>query len=128
MSSKVSQPSNQDCQLTGSSSQQKVKLHVNKYNQLVGEGSNKFKSNLGKLVRTHIPITYHDWRVVPDAYKEDVWNDAMVINHKLPFFPHFFGSFLICFECLLSSKLLILIAMAYKIFTTTLLQKDGLNA
>ncbi|KAM7507684.1 hypothetical protein LguiA_018137 [Lonicera macranthoides] len=82
MSSEVSQPSNQDCQPTASSSQQKVKLHVNKYNQLVGEGSSKFKSKLGKLVRTHISIAYHDWCVVPDAYKEDVWNDAMMEKKK----------------------------------------------
>ncbi|KAM7470937.1 hypothetical protein LguiA_009120 [Lonicera macranthoides] len=60
-----------------------LKLRLGNWGLLIlGEGSSKFKSKLGKLVRTHIPITYHDWRVVPDAYKEDVWNDAMMEKKK----------------------------------------------
>ncbi|KAI3934337.1 hypothetical protein MKW92_015721, partial [Papaver armeniacum] len=42
-----------------------------------GENTNKFATLVGKLVRTHIPVKYEDWRLVPQYFKDEIWNGLM---------------------------------------------------
>ena len=45
---------------------------------VVGPWSGRQSTRVGDLVRSYIPISYEDWRVVPNNYKDDVWNALMV--------------------------------------------------
>ncbi|KAL9674868.1 hypothetical protein QQ045_003067 [Rhodiola kirilowii] len=44
-----------------------------------GKNGNNWRSYLGTVARSRIPITYNDWRKVPDHYKLTLWRDATVI-------------------------------------------------
>ncbi|KAF6157972.1 hypothetical protein GIB67_015288 [Kingdonia uniflora] len=57
----------------GDSSKPKIPLKLSLLGHVVGKNSTKFMSCLGNLVREHIPPYYPDWPVVPDRFKDTVW-------------------------------------------------------
>ncbi|KAI3863431.1 hypothetical protein MKX03_000586 [Papaver bracteatum] len=43
-----------------------------------GDNTGKFATLIGKLLRTHIPVKYVDWRLVPQFFKDEIWNGLMI--------------------------------------------------
>ncbi|KAL9687517.1 hypothetical protein QQ045_031920 [Rhodiola kirilowii] len=41
-----------------------------------GKNGTNWRSFLGMVARSRIPITFNDWRKVPDHYKVTLWRDA----------------------------------------------------
>ncbi|KAL6218695.1 hypothetical protein ACLB2K_011905 [Fragaria x ananassa] len=56
---------------TGESQRQTIEW--NEKGQLVGAQSVKFSSAVGCIVREQVPINIHDWRLVEDKTKNEVW-------------------------------------------------------
>lgn len=48
-----------------------------------GEYASKFATRAGELIRVHCPIDYKDWRLIPAAFKDQVWNTLMVTYYLL---------------------------------------------
>ena len=44
-----------------------------------GEDSAKSSSRLGHLTRTHVPICYISWKLVPSRYKNQLWTAYKVL-------------------------------------------------
>lgn len=62
----------------------KIKITANIHGQPVGETYRKFASAIGCQVRRKLPVRFTDWRDVPLAIKNEVWDD-MKVYHCLPF-------------------------------------------
>ena len=64
-----------------SSSSKGVKLPVgwNSRGQPVDPNKAKFVSYIGVVARRTVPITYDNWRKVPDTLKDTIWDDIQVI-------------------------------------------------
>jgi hypothetical protein len=56
----------------------KIKITVNDHGQPVGETYRQFDSAIGCQVRKTIPAHYKDWRDIPYALKDKVWEDMQV--------------------------------------------------
>ncbi|XP_026459462.1 uncharacterized protein LOC113360134 [Papaver somniferum] len=47
---------------------------VNEYGQPVSRNCTTAGHRKGSLVRTHVPVSYKNWKLVPQKHKDDVWN------------------------------------------------------
>lgn len=63
---------------TGESQRQTIEW--NEKGQLVGAQSVKFSSAVGCIVREQVPINIHDWRLVEDKTKNEVWGLLLVMS------------------------------------------------
>ena len=43
-------------------------------------------SRIGVLVRVHIPLHFNDWRLVPNEYKDIIWNEINVSFYNFIFY------------------------------------------
>ncbi|XP_026395400.1 uncharacterized protein LOC113290088 [Papaver somniferum] len=59
----------------------KVFITVDVAGRPVGEHAEKLSTRIGELVRHHCPINYTDWRLVPETFKDDVWN-ALLMEYE----------------------------------------------
>ncbi|KAI3859741.1 hypothetical protein MKX03_017955 [Papaver bracteatum] len=48
----------------------------------IKKNAEKLASHIGELILEHCPICYEDWRIVPENFKEDVWNGLMFKSFK----------------------------------------------
>ncbi|XP_058114311.1 uncharacterized protein LOC131257520 [Magnolia sinica] len=55
----------------------KIKVSISPVGEITGDNKNQFTSFLGNVVRTHCPIAYKDWRLVPDTIKDNVWSTIL---------------------------------------------------
>ncbi|XP_058070179.1 uncharacterized protein LOC131219183 isoform X2 [Magnolia sinica] len=55
----------------------KIKVSISPVGEITGDNKNQFTSFLGNVVRTHCPIAYKDWRLVPDTIKDNVWSTVL---------------------------------------------------
>ncbi|KAL8064715.1 hypothetical protein ABFX02_01G109300 [Erythranthe guttata] len=55
----------------------KKKITIEYDGGVVGDHSKQWSSRTGDFVRAHIPISYKDFRDVPNNFKDDVWNALM---------------------------------------------------
>ncbi|MCL7028755.1 hypothetical protein MKW94_011867 [Papaver nudicaule] len=62
---------------TSSSTTEKILVELDLAGMPIGENASPFVTQAGELIRNHIPINHKDWRVVPQKYKDDVWNTLM---------------------------------------------------
>src|SRR5215472_2507646 len=64
-----------------SASSKGLKLPVgwNSKGQLVDSNKAKFVSYIGVVARWTVPITYDNWRNIPDMLKDTIWDDVQVI-------------------------------------------------
>lgn len=53
---------------------------VNEYGQPVSRNCTTAGHRKGSLVRTHVPVSYKNWKLVPQKHKDDVWNTLKVQN------------------------------------------------
>ncbi|KAF6172610.1 hypothetical protein GIB67_036560 [Kingdonia uniflora] len=67
----------------GDSSKPKIPLKLSLLGHVVGKNLTKFMSGLGNLVREHIPPYYPDCLVVPDRFKDTIWQ-IICEEYKLP--------------------------------------------
>ena len=66
----------------------KIVVEITKDGIPYGSWYNSLLKNIGKLVRTMIPITYNDWRKVPTRHIDTMWEYVEVkpsINIKFIF-------------------------------------------
>lgn len=61
-----------------SGSNTKKQVEINHRGQIVGEKSATFSTFIGSVTRTHCPLTYNDWRMVPNAIKDNIWSTILV--------------------------------------------------
>ena len=61
----------------------KIIVEYNDYGIPVGEGGTELRSYIGVVVRDNVSILYDDWRRVPLAIKEKLWDHALVIDDFL---------------------------------------------
>lgn len=54
-------------------------VQYNKKGQPHGKEHTDLESTLGMLARTTVPITYNDWREVPEDFKHKMW-DYVEVN------------------------------------------------
>ena len=64
---------------------EKMKVIVQDDGSVVGEYAKVWNSRSGDYVREHIPISYTNWRRVPQNLKDNVWN-ALMVNILLDYF------------------------------------------
>ncbi|KAL9683102.1 hypothetical protein QQ045_014917 [Rhodiola kirilowii] len=57
----------------------------------IGNAGDTWRSYLGVVVRTRIPIEYTNWRKVPQTCKDVMWNEATVIYSIIPLSYLFLG-------------------------------------
>ena len=57
----------------------KISVEFNQFGVAFGEGSTHMTSRIGSLVRFHIPLSFNDWRVVPNEFKDIIWSEINVI-------------------------------------------------
>ncbi|MCL7042496.1 hypothetical protein MKW94_010448 [Papaver nudicaule] len=62
---------------TSSSTTEKILVELGIAGIPIGKNASPFVTQAGELIRNHIPINHKDWRVVPQKYKDDVWNTLM---------------------------------------------------
>ncbi|KAM7501137.1 hypothetical protein LguiB_000041 [Lonicera macranthoides] len=62
---------------SGKVQKEKMKVIFQVDGSVVGEYAKVWNTRTGDLVRSHIPIHYPDWRIVPDNFKNDVWTALM---------------------------------------------------
>lgn len=55
-----------------------IKLRFNPAGQPIGPTAATFSTNIGRIVKTHVPPTYNSWKKVPQHLKEDVWKHVLV--------------------------------------------------
>ncbi|XP_026384178.1 uncharacterized protein LOC113279719 [Papaver somniferum] len=67
-------PASLKLQTNTSISRPKCFITVDVAGRPVGEHAEKLSTRIGELVRHHCPISYTDWRLVPETFKDDVWN------------------------------------------------------
>lgn len=53
-------------------------VKVDEYGLPISKNCTKLGHQKGSLVRTHVPIRYTNWKIVPRKYKDDVWNGLKV--------------------------------------------------
>ncbi|CAN6461574.1 unnamed protein product [Victoria cruziana] len=55
---------------------QKIKVMNNELGQAIGDNANKLSSFMGTVARNGCvaPLTYKDWRMMPQIYKDKMWN------------------------------------------------------
>ncbi|XP_031483164.1 uncharacterized protein LOC116252778 [Nymphaea colorata] len=55
---------------------QKIKVMNNELGQAIGDNANKLSSFMGTIARNGCiaPLTYKDWRMMPQIYKDKMWN------------------------------------------------------
>ena len=56
----------------------KISVEFNQFGVAIGEGSTHMTSRIGSLVRFHIPLSFNDWRVVPNEFKDIIWSEINV--------------------------------------------------
>lgn len=56
----------------------KMKVIVEPYGSVVGEYAKVWNTHTGDFIRAHVPISYSDWRIMPQNFKDDVWTAFMV--------------------------------------------------
>lgn len=56
----------------------RIKVEFNRHGEAVGGNATHFKSQVGKFVKTFVPISYINWKNVPQNYKDDVWHEIVV--------------------------------------------------
>ncbi|KAL9673219.1 hypothetical protein QQ045_029473 [Rhodiola kirilowii] len=56
----------------------KITINFDSKGNLRGKKGDTWRSFFGMVARSRIPITYNDWRKVPDHYKETLWRDENV--------------------------------------------------
>ncbi|GAA0161641.1 hypothetical protein LIER_17910 [Lithospermum erythrorhizon] len=56
----------------------KMILQLNEHNQVIGNLAAPFATQLGVISRDgkKFPLTYTDWRAVPEVYKEKIWQEV----------------------------------------------------
>lgn len=59
---------------------QKIKVMNNELGQAIGDNANKLSSFMGTLARNGCiaPLTYKDWRMMPQIHKDKMWNCILV--------------------------------------------------
>ncbi|MCL7040876.1 hypothetical protein MKW94_001413, partial [Papaver nudicaule] len=62
---------------TSYSTTEKILVELDIAGMPIGKNASPFVTQAGELIRNHIPINHKDWRVVPQKYKDDVWNTLM---------------------------------------------------
>ncbi|MCL7027233.1 hypothetical protein MKW94_021356 [Papaver nudicaule] len=62
---------------TSSSTTPKTLVELDIAGLPIGDNASPFMTQAGDLIRRHIPINKTDWRIVPQKYKDDVWNTLM---------------------------------------------------
>ncbi|KAL9668262.1 hypothetical protein QQ045_002641 [Rhodiola kirilowii] len=56
----------------------KLTINFDRKGNPKGKKGDTWRSFLGMVARSRVPITYPDWRKVPDHYKITLWRDATV--------------------------------------------------
>ena len=56
----------------------KFEIRWNSRGQPVNPNKSKFVSYIGVITRMTVPITYDNWRLVPEGYKDIIWKDLEV--------------------------------------------------
>eukprot|EP00268_Persea_americana_P060284 TRINITY_DN7486_c0_g1_i2.p1 TRINITY_DN7486_c0_g1~~TRINITY_DN7486_c0_g1_i2.p1 ORF type:complete len:212 (-),score=39.40 TRINITY_DN7486_c0_g1_i2:246-881(-) len=57
-------------------------ITLNAHGLPVGDNSTKFSSRCGQLVRSIVPISYKDWRAVPNEKKDELWKLLLLYKDK----------------------------------------------
>jgi hypothetical protein len=60
-------------------SKAKLPVEVDKEGNPKGDNAKDLSSFMGLLIRTNVPITYKDWRLVPMEIKMRMWEELMVL-------------------------------------------------
>lgn len=57
-------------------------LELDSENDVVGDNAKAFSSQLGILAKdgNKLPLSYTDWRALPDTDKDLVWNEVKVLK------------------------------------------------
>ncbi|XP_026399916.1 uncharacterized protein LOC113295804 isoform X2 [Papaver somniferum] len=63
--------------VSSSSAKPKLIVEVHIAGKIEGDAAARFSTRVGELIRTHIPKSYKEWRLVPVNFKDDVWNALM---------------------------------------------------
>lgn len=68
-----------------------ISITTNELGEPVGPEAHKFISYLGILARDGnlAPLTYTDWRALPETNKEKMWEEVQVLGFVWLFFPFF---------------------------------------
>ncbi|RZC88522.1 hypothetical protein C5167_016388 [Papaver somniferum] len=45
----------------------------------VRDSATRLYTRAGEIIRIHVPINFTDWRLVPDNFKDDVWEALLVL-------------------------------------------------
>lgn len=56
----------------------KITVNFDQKKRPIGNDGVVWRSFLGMVARSRVPITYSDWRKVPNHYKETLWREANV--------------------------------------------------
>lgn len=62
---------------------ERFEIEWNEYGQPVGPNHDIFESYIGVIVRARVPITFSNWKKVPEHYKDDIWVEVTVNCHYM---------------------------------------------
>ena len=64
----------------------KISVEFNQFGVAIGEGSTKMTNRIGALARFHIPLSFNDWRVIPNKCKDIILNEINVSLYNFLFY------------------------------------------